>query len=702
MAGKQLGKFRQWAGEMIAFSKEKTTLTDEFLELENDVELRRIGGDKVLHAASTGYHAYLLKKKTSEALDDPAKVAPGEALGLVMINHGEEFGEDSAFGQSLVKYGRAHLKLAALQETYAGALAEGFINNIERTMDDITEYQAQRKKLDSRRLTYDAALTKASKQYKKEKEQKEAEQEVATAKERYDEVSEEVQSRMIAIQENEVQQWQDLTAFLDMQLKFANDYVTIMQDLKTQWIAESSIKRLQPLRPSSNPHSFPSRSNSTRRERPRKNSSAKGEQDESGSEPESPQTSRPAVASRSRTQSKSDSVSRPVGSLSRRGSSVAEKDTLKEKDSVSGKRTGVAGWATSAVSSVASVASIGRGGAKTDKERDRDPERKFSDLHSDEEGEHGGAESEKERNGRSSSRGSVRTLSKRSPAARTAPLPPDNGRPKIQSAPSQAPKKTARALFDYNPTAGDELQFSVGDEIVILNEVADEWWQGEVVSGPNAGRQGLFPLAYVEVIKLPLVPPRPPLPNRSSASISSGSGASFSGSKTSLQEKAARALRDDPPRDGDEDGVFGDKRYAVQSPTSPLAVVQQPEPSDDDSDDGGKPLMRSTPSSGSLRTKANPAPSTPGKKPPPPPPPSRRATTSGASLGPGHAVRSLSAGSLGSMLKSASPFGDSGRPPTDNVVAARHCDECDCDEYAQNKFKPKGYCNSCFHIHPLA
>jgi hypothetical protein len=45
------GRFRQsltvfdmqWAGEMITFSKEKTTLTDEFLELENDVELRRIG-----------------------------------------------------------------------------------------------------------------------------------------------------------------------------------------------------------------------------------------------------------------------------------------------------------------------------------------------------------------------------------------------------------------------------------------------------------------------------------------------------------------------------------------------------------------------------------------------------------------------------------------------------------------------------------
>src|SRR5262249_12726361 len=111
------------------------------------------------------------------------------------------------------------------------------------------------------RLAYDAAMTKANKQFKKEKEQKEAEQELATAKERYDEVSADVQARMISIQENEVQQWHDLTALLDVQVKFAKDYLTIMEDLKSQWIAESNIKRLPPSRPRSGPHSFPSRSN---------------------------------------------------------------------------------------------------------------------------------------------------------------------------------------------------------------------------------------------------------------------------------------------------------------------------------------------------------------------------------------------------------------------------------------------------------
>lgn len=41
MASKQLGKLKQWAGEVV--SSNKTTLTDEFRELETDVELRRGG-----------------------------------------------------------------------------------------------------------------------------------------------------------------------------------------------------------------------------------------------------------------------------------------------------------------------------------------------------------------------------------------------------------------------------------------------------------------------------------------------------------------------------------------------------------------------------------------------------------------------------------------------------------------------------------
>ena len=51
-----------------------------------------------LHVASEDYHHILSKKKECEALDETEKLLPIDALGIVMIRHGEEFGDDSAFG----------------------------------------------------------------------------------------------------------------------------------------------------------------------------------------------------------------------------------------------------------------------------------------------------------------------------------------------------------------------------------------------------------------------------------------------------------------------------------------------------------------------------------------------------------------------------------------------------------------------------
>ena len=53
-----------------------------------------------LHVASHDYHHALAKKKISEAVETDDKLLPIDALGVVMIQHGEEFGEDSAFGAS--------------------------------------------------------------------------------------------------------------------------------------------------------------------------------------------------------------------------------------------------------------------------------------------------------------------------------------------------------------------------------------------------------------------------------------------------------------------------------------------------------------------------------------------------------------------------------------------------------------------------
>ncbi|KAG8808570.1 hypothetical protein FRC18_004945 [Serendipita sp. 400] len=94
MPSKQFGKLRQWAGEKMTLEK-KTLATDEFKDLEQEIERRRIGMEQI-YESSRSYYTYLLKKKDTGEGDQ--KFLPMESLGRVMVSHGEEFGDDSAYG----------------------------------------------------------------------------------------------------------------------------------------------------------------------------------------------------------------------------------------------------------------------------------------------------------------------------------------------------------------------------------------------------------------------------------------------------------------------------------------------------------------------------------------------------------------------------------------------------------------------------
>lgn len=49
--------------------------------------------------ASEAYHRYISKKKANEALGEAEKLLPIDTLGIVMILHGEDFGEESPYGK---------------------------------------------------------------------------------------------------------------------------------------------------------------------------------------------------------------------------------------------------------------------------------------------------------------------------------------------------------------------------------------------------------------------------------------------------------------------------------------------------------------------------------------------------------------------------------------------------------------------------
>lgn len=688
MASKQLGKLRQWAGEIV--SSNKTTVSEDFKTLEKDVELRLAGVERIF-AVSEIYVKAVSKKKEVAGEEKEPKAFPVEGVGLAMINHGQDFGGEAAYGQCLNSMGRGLCKVGQYQEDFSNDVREVWLPTLTNLMDLGQEFSAQRKKLDSRRLALDAARTKLAKA-KKDKEIKEAEEEVRLAKARYDEISDDVQARMFYIQDNEIQQLRDLTAFLDMMLDFTTKCATALQEVKDGWIDDSAIEKVEYDRPKTSSHAFPQQDilSASRR--------SSGDQDDDARSEKRPSSRKSGADSGVNTPngtpgSKSGLSKWVPGSLRRKSRSKSKSfshldDTLGEEGSTYDAQS----------ERVKALFGAEDGGD--------------DDIISRSTSQPGNHRS------RTNSRASNGTLGSR--------LPPALSRRQSENFASQ--KKLVRALYDYSG-GGDELGFKTGDEIVLLSEVSDGWWEGEL-----DGRKGLFPSNYVEELKKPVPPPRPPMLTATSGSIPKSRvipptpmqathdsstdedrkshSTSLSRKPSSKSQKSLRRLYADAPpapyrphpeheaRDHSHDEPFGD-RYA-QSPAEYF-------PGESDYEQGllapsNANTGASTPGS-EIKTKSRSGSLSAGiaGKKAPPPPPTRRANT--PSL-PARPVRSKSASTLPPAAPDIkSPFANDTDGDIDDDAGHLSdggmllCPTCGCEEFQQNRFKPKGHCSACFHSH---
>ncbi|RIA94592.1 hypothetical protein C1645_548873 [Glomus cerebriforme] len=57
-----------------------------------------------------------------------------------------------------------------------------------------------------------------------------------------------------------------------------------------------------------------------------------------------------------------------------------------------------------------------------------------------------------------------------------------------------------KALYDYQKTIPEEISFTAGDIIAVLNTHSDGWWEGEILDESRKSR-GLFPSNYTEVLR---------------------------------------------------------------------------------------------------------------------------------------------------------------------------------------------------------
>ncbi|KAI8337504.1 hypothetical protein BC941DRAFT_470393 [Chlamydoabsidia padenii] len=225
--------------------------------------------------------------------------------------------------------------------------------------------------------------------------------------------------------------------------------------------------------------------------------------------------------------------------------------------------------------------------------------------------------------------------------------------PRRKSSPSPAPRKTRKAIFEFEGQAQDELSFNVGDLITVVEPVDEGWWMGEI-NQDGIRRRGIFPVDYTEDVTTTMTR-SPPIPNRPHMMTNNDTHINQceEGISQHQHQLTGSPFDDNLPSPAAASNVFASiksnpisqsRSPPISSPSPFLGLPSTPTSS---------PLSKSSSNISRLATRS-----------PPSPPPSSRISTQPITL-------------------------------TKQVV---DCQDCGCDDFSVNLFK-KDQCNNCFHRH---
>ncbi|KAI9809476.1 MAG: hypothetical protein M1826_003890 [Phylliscum demangeonii] len=226
---KKFDRFKQWAGERMG-GEVKTNLSENFKLLEEEMACRHEGMERLQKSMTT----YVKSISKTKEVEDKDRRLPVAYLGTTMLQHGEQMDQDSIFGGCLTDMGRAHQRMGRIQEGYIVKATGSWLESLERSLVQMKEYQAARKKLETRRLAYDTSL---SKMQKAKREDFRVEEELRAQKVKYEESNDDVCRRMQEIKESEPESVADLKAFLDAELEYHDRCGEVLRKLKQDWIA---------------------------------------------------------------------------------------------------------------------------------------------------------------------------------------------------------------------------------------------------------------------------------------------------------------------------------------------------------------------------------------------------------------------------------------------------------------------------------
>ncbi|UNI17743.1 hypothetical protein JDV02_004065 [Purpureocillium takamizusanense] len=245
---KKIGRARQWAGEKMG--ADKTSQSDEFQMLEAEMASRQSGMESLQKSASI-YVKWATRR--CDALEDKGRSLPNTLLGRSMTVHANDFEPDSEYGNCLAHVGRANERIADLHSNYIEDFTASWLEHVERGVAMMKEYQAARKKLESRRLAYDASMAKM---HKAKRDDFRVEEEMRVCKTKFDDSSEDVLRRMQDIKDTETENIAALSSLVEAELNY---HERAVDELRR---ARQSLANLSPVAASPPRESFVPRTRS--------------------------------------------------------------------------------------------------------------------------------------------------------------------------------------------------------------------------------------------------------------------------------------------------------------------------------------------------------------------------------------------------------------------------------------------------------
>ncbi|KAI9299389.1 hypothetical protein BJ944DRAFT_245311, partial [Cunninghamella echinulata] len=193
---KNIVRFKQWAGEKLG-SSQGTCPSEEFQTLQTSTEKHH---EQLEQLYKTAEHVIHRMNKNISKSETGRNRTPFGLFGETLLSHSHNFDRDSSEYVLMNSLGLTECQVSDLEIELATRMKADYISFLSEFCQSFKEYQALSRKLEKKRLDYDA---KCSQLQQAKKEKPDIEREVRAAKLKYEDVKYKVAEQMAILQDAE-------------------------------------------------------------------------------------------------------------------------------------------------------------------------------------------------------------------------------------------------------------------------------------------------------------------------------------------------------------------------------------------------------------------------------------------------------------------------------------------------------------------